>query len=78
MGWVLGIGVYFVLWWVTIFLVLPFGVQSQHETGEVVPGSESGAPVRPLLLKKLLANTLLAAAVWLIIDIVYIHFFLNG
>jgi len=78
MGWVLGIGVYFVLWWVTIFLVLPFGVQGQHETGEVVPGSESGAPVRPLLLKKLLANTLLAAAVWLIIDIVYIHFFLNG
>lgn len=74
MGWLFGIAVYFVIWWITLFAVLPFGVQSQHETGNVVPGSESGAPVRPLLLKKLLANTVLAAVVWLVFDFMYIHF----
>ncbi len=26
--------IYFVLWWVVLFLTLPFGVRSQHEDGE--------------------------------------------
>jgi predicted secreted protein len=58
--------------------VLPFGVQSQQEAGDVVPGSESGAPVRPQLARKILANTVLAAVVWLILDFFYIRYFLNG
>ena len=78
MGWVFGIATYFVIWWVTLFAVLPFGVQSQQEAGEVVLGSESGAPVRPQLLKKILANTVLAAVVWLILDFFYIRYFLQG
>ena len=28
--------IYFVLWWVMLFLTLPFGVRSQHEDGEGV------------------------------------------
>ncbi len=75
MGWLLGIGVYFVVWWVTLFAVLPFSVKTQEETGDIVPGSESGAPVRPLLFKKMLANTALAAVVWLILDFFYIRYF---
>jgi hypothetical protein len=27
------LAIYFVLWWVTLFLTLPFGVRSQHEEG---------------------------------------------
>ena len=78
MGWTLGLAAYFVIWWISLFAVLPFGVTSQHETGEVVPGSEAGAPVKPMLLKKLIANTVLAAIVWLIVDVFYVHFYLNG
>jgi predicted secreted protein len=78
MGWTLGLAAYFVIWWISLFAVLPFGVKSQHETGEVVPGSEAGAPVKPMLLKKLIANTVLAAIVWLIVDVFYVHFYLNG
>ena len=26
--------IYFVLWWITLFVTLPFGVRSQHEDGE--------------------------------------------
>ena len=77
MGWILGLATYFVIWWISLFTVLPFGVRSQHETGDVVPGSEAGAPVKPQLAKKLLANTVLAAVVWLIIDFVYIHYYLQ-
>jgi predicted secreted protein len=58
----LAAAIYFVLWWVVLFAVLPWGVQSQREAGEIFPGSDPGAPARPLLLKKAVATTLIAAA----------------
>lgn len=59
------VAIYFVVWWVTLFTILPFGVRSQQETGEVVPGSEPGAPARPRLLRVMLINTAVAAVVFL-------------
>lgn len=60
-----GIAIYFVVWWVCLFAVLPFGVRNAHEAGETVEqGNEAGAPVRPMLLKKVLATTVLAFAVF--------------
>lgn len=61
---VLGIALFFVLWWMILFAVLPFGVRSQYETGEVVPGTEGAAPARPHLLRKALATTVLTVLVW--------------
>ena len=78
MGWTLGIATYFVIWWISLFAVLPFGVKSQHETGDIVPGSEAGAPAKPMLLKKVIANTALAAVIWLVLDFLYIRFYLPG
>ncbi len=60
-----GIAIYFILWWVCLFVVLPFGVRNPHEAGESVEqGNEAGAPVQPMLLKKIIATTLLSAAVF--------------
>lgn len=56
--------VYFIIWWLTLFIVLPIGVRSQAETGEVEPGTEPGAPVRSRLGWKLLANTILAGVIF--------------
>jgi predicted secreted protein len=56
--------IYFIIWWVCLFAVLPFGVKSQHETGDVTPGTEHGAPHRPMMLRKLLATTVLATIVF--------------
>ncbi|SMQ64372.1 Protein of unknown function [Devosia lucknowensis] len=56
------LAVYFVVWWLTFVAVLPIGSQSYHETGgEIVSGSDPGAPVRPRLLMKGLIATVLAA-----------------
>ena len=63
MPWVSMVAVYLVVWALCLFVVLPFGVRSQHEAGEVVRGSERGAPVMPMLWWKVLATTILAAAV---------------
>ena len=43
-SWVLAVAIYFVLWWIVLFAVLPWGVESQEEAGEVSPGSDPGAP----------------------------------
>jgi predicted secreted protein len=75
MPWLLGLALYFIIWWTLLFAVLPFGVRSQHEMNEIVPGSEPGAPARPRLGMKLLANTILAAVVWGIADYFYIYYF---
>ena len=42
-----------ITWWVSFFIVLPIGVQGQFEDdGDVVEGSEAGAPKEPMLKKK--------------------------
>ena len=57
------VAIYFLIWWTVLFAVLPWGVRSQEESGEVVPGSDPGAPKLPRLLLKLLWTTLISLAV---------------
>ena len=59
-----GLAVYFVIWWTVLFVTLPFGVRSQAEDGEVVQGTEPGAPVLPGLAKKALITTILAGIIF--------------
>ncbi|MEJ8574642.1 DUF1467 family protein [Microbaculum marinum] len=59
-----GLAIYFVLWWLVLFAVLPWGVRTQADRGEVVPGSEPGSPERPMLVRKLVATTLIAAVIF--------------
>ena len=60
-GFLFGCAIYGIIWFLTLFMVLPFGVVSQHEDGRVVPGSEAGAPARPMIYRKLAITTLLSA-----------------
>ncbi len=64
MGFVTGILVFVIAWWLFFFMALPIGIQSHDEAGEEVePGTPSSAPVRPRLLMKALAATILAGVV---------------
>ena len=66
-----GIALYFVIWWILLFAVLPFGIRSQAESGEVVAGSEPGAPSTPALREKAIWTTLLAAIVLVAVTAVF-------
>lgn len=77
MPWMLGVALYFIIWWTLLFAVLPFGVKSQHEMNDIVPGSEPGAPTRTYLGLKILANTIVSGIVWLAADIAYIHYYIT-
>jgi len=58
------IAIYFVLWWVVLFAVLPWGVRSQSESGAVEPGTDPGAPTLPRILRKLVWTTIASAVVF--------------
>ena len=68
----LSLAVYFTTWWIVLFAVLPFGVRSHYEAGEVGPlprGVEKAAPVAPMMLKKFVWTTIIAAVVFAGIDV---------
>jgi predicted secreted protein len=58
------LAIYFVLWWVTLFVTLPFGVRSQHEDGIGVPGTDPGAPTVNRMGARLLWTTGLSAVIF--------------
>jgi predicted secreted protein len=60
-GSVLAFAIYFIIWWVSLFVVLPFGVRTQSDTGEVVQGTSAGAPIDPRLGRIAALTTMLAS-----------------
>lgn len=67
---VLAIAVYIFIWWIVLFAVLPFGVRTQAEEGEVVPGTPESAPVKPRILRVFLINTVVATVVFAIVYVI--------
>ena len=61
------VAIYFVLWWIVLFVTLPFGVRGQHEDGVVADGTDPGAPVKPFMLRKILATTILTGVVMVLV-----------
>jgi predicted secreted protein len=55
------------LWWLAFFVLLPIGIRSQIEEGEVEPGTVASAPTRPLLLYKALGALAISIVLWLTI-----------
>lgn len=50
--------VFTITWWVSFFVVLPIGIQSQWEDDTTVPGTEEAAPKNPMMLKKVIWATI--------------------
>ena len=61
MSWQTGLAVYFVMWWISLFMVLPWGVRRTENPEE---GHDRGAPARPMLVRKLLITTVITLVVF--------------
>jgi predicted secreted protein len=64
MAWVTGIIVYVLVWWITLFAVLPLWVTPAEPDD---PGHAAGAPQRPRMLLKMAITTVVSALIWLAI-----------
>ncbi len=62
------LAIYFILWWTVLFAVLPLGVHTQDDAGEVVPGTPESAPLQPRLVRVAVITTVIStvifASVW--------------
>lgn len=64
MGWVTGIILYVLVWWITLFTVLPLWVTPAEPDD---PGHAAGAPQSPYLLRKIALTTVVSAVIWMAI-----------
>jgi predicted secreted protein len=68
MKWTSAIAIYFIIWWLVLFVVLPFGVRNAAETGEMVEGgNDEGAPVVHGLKWKAGVTTVVATMVFAVV-----------
>jgi predicted secreted protein len=58
------VAIYFIIWWLVFFAVLPWGIRSQHEHGDVVPGTDPGAPAVHGLKVKFIWTTLISTVIF--------------
>lgn len=53
--------IYFIMWWISLFLVLPFSGKSQAEEGEVILGTTKSAPANLKVLRIVVMNSIVAS-----------------
>ena len=64
MQWFTILAIYFIVWWLVFFTVLPWGVRSQEEHADVVRGTDPGAPQVHGLKIKLVWTTVVSTIVF--------------
>ena len=65
-----GIAIYFIIWWLTLFAVLPFGVVTQDERGSTVPGTPGSAPTAPRLVRTAAITTVISGFLFALLYLV--------
>jgi predicted secreted protein len=58
------IAIFFVIWWITLFAVLPWGNRDPDPDEARIEGAEPGAPARPGLRRKLWITTAVSVVVF--------------
>jgi predicted secreted protein len=66
------LAVYFIIWWLTLFIVLPFGIRSQQEAGQIVSGSDPGAPSTLRIARIVLTTTFVSGLFFGLFWLIYV------
>jgi len=53
-----------VIWFMTLFIVLPIRMETQGDTGKVTMGTPAGAPARINMRRKMRLTSIVAFAIW--------------
>jgi predicted secreted protein len=67
MGIFSGFVLYAVIWFLTLFVVLPLRMTTQGEAGVVVPGTHASAPANAQMKKRLLVTTIVGTLIWAVV-----------
>lgn len=61
--------VWLIIWWLTLFIILPIGIRGQAEEGDIVEGTEPGAPHQLNIKRKFIQTTIIATVLWVLVCI---------
>ena len=64
MNWFSAIVLFAVIWFMTLFVVLPLRMKTQGEAGEVVKGTPSSAPSGVSMKRKFAITSAIAVVIW--------------
>lgn len=56
-----------VIWFMTLFCVLPIRLETQGEQGEIEPGTHASSPSNPQMKKRFIITSVIALVIWGII-----------
>ena len=59
--------IFVVIWWLVLFMVLPFGIQKDDE---IVGGNDPGAPKNPMLKKKIILTSVISFFLSIIVSVI--------
>ena len=59
--------IFVIIWWLVLFILLPFGVQTEDK---VVKGNDPGAPKNPMLKKKIYLTTLISFFLSILVSVI--------
>ncbi len=63
MQWLSTFAVFFIVWWTVLFIILPIGLRTQSEDGDVAVGTVASAPTRFRGGQIVLVTTLVSVAI---------------
>lgn len=66
--------IYFIMWWVVLFVMLPFGVRTQDDDGHVTLGTVASAPHGPHMLRAVIRTTIGSAILFAIFYVAVVHY----
>ena len=70
MSLIFGLAIYLVFWWLTLFMVLPWGI-TRVEKDDLLPGEDPGAPAKPNLIRKFVVTTLISLVFFIVFYFIY-------
>jgi predicted secreted protein len=67
MSLVTGIATYFMIWWLVIFITLPFGVERDPSPQQ---GHMNGAPRHHKMKEKFIATSIISIFIWIVVFVI--------
>ncbi len=71
MEWFTGLATYAIIWWLVMFMVLPWGVR-RIDPDDLGAGDDHGAPEKPRILLKAAITTVAAAVIFGLVYLVIV------
>ncbi|HTV68434.1 MAG TPA: DUF1467 family protein [Rhizobiaceae bacterium] len=64
MAWISAFAIFFIIWWLVLFAMLPFSLRTQDENDDVTLGTTPSAPGGPHMLRAIVRTTVVALIIF--------------